>query len=252
MLLTVDIGNSAVGATVFRGKAPIHVLCFATPVPGAYRPWSSLSAMCQKFEIEAVMVSSVVPSLNRGLEEFLRKKGLFPRFLDHRTPLEITLAVDHPHEVGADRIADVVGALEFTSPPFLVIDSGTALTVDVVDAGFRYLGGVIAPGVEISIRCLAANAARLENIEFVVPVDPLGRNTADCIRAGVFYTHLGGLDYIVREFRNMVGKSATVIATGGAAELFNDRLHVIDRLIPDLIHHGLRRIHAGWMAVDRG
>lgn len=197
------------------------------------------------------MISSVVPCLNRGLELFLGEKGLTPRFLDHRTPLEITLAVDHPHEVGADRLADVVGALEFASPPFLVVDSGTALTVDVVDSKLHYLGGVIVPGVELSIRCLAANAARLENIDFAVPDTPLARNTADCIRAGVFYTHLGGLELILREFRHMVGENATVIATGGAAELFKDRLVAIDRLVPDLIHHGLRRIHEGWRVAEQ-
>ena len=246
MLLTLDIGNTAVEAMVFRGPDPSGSLRFPTPEPGEPSAWDPLIRDWPDPGICEVIVSSVVPGLNEPLaHRLLRDKGLTPRFIDHGTPLEIELAVNHPQEVGADRIADVVGALDFASPPFLVIDSGTALTVDVLDAQRRYLGGVIVPGVDLSIRCLATHAARLERVEFRVPDSPLGRNTADCIRAGVFFAHLGGIEYLVREYRGMVGEEAEVITTGGAMRLFRDRLTVVDQMVPDLIHRGLRRIHAG-------
>jgi len=246
MLLTLDIGNTAVGAAIFRESDLMKSLRFPTPDPVHATPWDPLLRNWPAPGINGVIVSSVVPALNENLAKLLeREKGLTPRFLNHDTPLEIELAVDYPHEVGADRIADVVGALDFTSPPCLVIDSGTALTVDVLDAGRRYLGGAIVPGVDISIRSLAVNAARLERVDFRIPDSPLGRNTADCIRAGVFFTHLGGIEYLVREYRGMIGGEATVIATGGAMREFRDRLPIVDLVVPDLIHHGLRRIHAG-------
>lgn len=246
MLLTIDIGNTSVGGMLFRDRVAVHSFRFATPGPGTSQPWSVLSQAWPGAAIGAAIVSSVVPELNDGLTRFLRDRGVNPRFLDHCTPLEIDLAVDDPAEVGADRIADAVGALEFASPPLLVIDSGTALTVDVVDADLRYLGGVIAPGAELSIRCLAAHAARLEPVDFKIPASPLASNTADCIRAGVYYTHLGGLKLLVKEYRRMVGEKAAVVATGGAAGLFRRDFSQITHFVPDLIHHGLRRIHENW------
>ena len=193
------------------------------------------------------MVSSVVPRVNEGLIRFLEEEmGITPRFLDHRVPLEITLDVDHPEEVGADRIADVMGALEFIQPPCLVIDSGTALTLDALDRERRYLGGVIIPGVEISIRALSRHTALLDEVDFKIPQSPMGRNTADCIRVGVYYSHLGGMELLIREYLRQLGPDTRIIATGGAIEYFRDRLSMIHRYEPDLVHHGLRRIHAHW------
>jgi len=250
--MTVDIGNTAVGIAVFDKNKLFHQRRFFTPSPADPHPWSELISHWPHPGVREVIVSSVVPPLNPGFARFLKEeRGVTPRFLDHESPLEVELAVDHPAEVGADRIADVVGALEFTAPPCLVIDSGTALTLDVLDADKRYLGGVIAPGVGISIRSLAKYTARLEEVDFRIPETPLARNTADCIRAGVFYTHLGGIDFLVGEYRRLVGENAAVIATGGAIELFRGRLEKVDHLVPDLIHHGLRRIHAGWIAAER-
>ena len=249
MILTVDIGNTAVGAALFQGGTLTSRLRFSTPLPGAEGPWISLKKWGLQKEIDAVMISSVVPRLDSDLLQFIKREtGLNPRFLDHRTPLEITLDIDHPEEVGADRIADVMGALEFVSPPCIVIDSGTALTLDVLDGDYRYCGGVIIPGVEISIRSLSRHAARLEKVEFTIPRSPLGRNTADCIRSGVYYSHLGGMELLIREYMRQLGPDTRIIATGGAIEYFRDRLKLIHRYEPDLVHHGLRRIHAQWSA----
>lgn len=247
MLLTVDIGNTAVGVALFNGKEKVSRYRFPTPSPGATPSWALLAEWAHSPEINEAMISSVVPWLDAGLKQFLeREKGITPRFVDHRTPLEISLDVDHPKEVGADRIADVVGALEFLDPPLLVIDSGTALTVDVLDRNLRYLGGAIIPGVEISIGALSRHAARLEQVEFRIPGSPLGRNTADCIRSGVYYSHLGGLELLIREYVKQLGPDTGIIATGGAIEHFRNKLSRIQHHEPDLIHHGLRRIHSHW------
>jgi type III pantothenate kinase len=198
----------------------------------------------QARRVTAAIVSSVVPRLDRPLGTAIRRAcGLRPVFLGPRTPTGIPLKIDRPSELGADRIADCAGALALFRPPLVVIDSGTAITFDLVNFRGEYCGGCILPGIGIAIQGLAEKTAKLKKISFSIPASPLGTRTADCIRAGVFYGTVGALQHLVNLYRELLGRGTTVVATGGLGRLFQGRVHGIDAFEPDLIFQGLRRIH---------
>ena len=244
MLLTVDVGNSSAAAAVFRLEVIVFRGRVPTPRtwPGRFPP-SLLPAALAK-QLTAAIVSSVVPRLDRGLSASLEKTcRLRPLFLTPRTNTGIPLKIDRPAELGADRIANCVGALTLFSPPLIVIDSGTAITFDLVNRSGEYCGGCIMPGIDIAIQCLAERAAKLRRVEFKIPPSALGRNTADSIRAGLFYGYIGALQHLISCYRRELGRGAKVVATGGLIRQFKDRVAGIDRYAPDLIFQGLRRIH---------
>lgn len=244
MLLTVDVGNSTAAAALFRGGKIVHRGRVPTPAAWTERHLAALLPAAQAGLVRAVIVSSVVPRLDRALAVAIRGAcSLRPVFLDHRTPTGIALRIDRPAQLGADRIADCAGALALFPPPLIVIDSGTATTFDLVDARGAYCGGCILPGVAIAIRSLAANTAKLEEIAFTVPRSPLGRNTADSIRAGIHFGMVGALQHLIALYRSELGRQAKVVATGGLIGQFRGQVIGIDAFEPDLIFLGLRRIH---------
>lgn len=194
-------------------------------------------------EISDIIVSSVVPfvdeSLARSIREFFKKEGYF---IDHKTPVGLNYKIDNPVELGADRIADSIGALYFYEPPFIVIDSGTATTFDVISRDMEYLGGCIFPGIELSINSLAQNAAKLGRIHFSAPDSIMGTSTETHIKAGIYYSYIGGLSYMIEEYKKIVGQDAKIIATGGLIKHFEGKIGGIDRFEPDLTYYGLKKI----------
>ena len=127
-------------------------------------------------------------------------------------------------------------------PPLIVIDSGTATTFDLLDAGGAYCGGCILPGIAIAIQSLADNTAKLKPVAFAVPRSAKGTNTADSIRAGVYFGYIGALRHLISLYREMLGPRSRVVATGGLLSHFKDSVPGIDACEPDLIFIGLRRI----------
>ncbi|MCP4217690.1 MAG: type III pantothenate kinase [bacterium] len=244
MLLAVDVGNTATGVAVFDGDTIVSKNKLGTPEDVTVTYLKSLIKKEYRDKITDVIVSSVVPfvddSLKEAVQKFFNKK---PVFIDHTTDTGLSLKIDIPSQLGADRLADSVGAMRFYEPPYLVLDSGTAITVDVINRDYEYLGGVIFPGIELSIRSLAGNTAKLNRIHFAVPDSILGTNTEDCIRAGIFYNYVGGFSYIIDQYKEMIGKDAKVIATGGLSKFFQGQIPSIDRFEPDLIYYGLKMIH---------
>jgi type III pantothenate kinase len=246
MLLAVDVGNTTTAAALFRGRAIVFRSRLATPRAWSRQHGALLLPAAQAARVTAVIVSSVVPRLDRPLAAALRRAcGLRPLFVDQRTPTGMALAIDRPAELGADRIADCAGALAFFPPPLIVIDSGTATTFDLVSASGAYCGGCILPGVGIAIQSLADHTAKLERVVFSVPRSPVGTNTADSIRAGIFFGYVGALQHLISCYRQELGRGTTVVATGGLVRHFRGRVAGIDAFRPDLIFHGLRRIHEG-------
>jgi type III pantothenate kinase len=244
MLLAVDVGNTVTAAAVFRGRTIVHRGRVPTPAAWAARHLPALLAAGVRGQVSAAVVSSVVPRLDRPLGEAIRRScSVRPVFIDHRTPTGIALRIDRPAQLGADRIADCAGALSLFPPPLIVIDSGTAITFDLVDAAGDYRGGCILPGVAIAIRSLAENTAKLKNIAFAVPRSPIGTNTADSIRAGIYYGTVGALQHLIARYREELGRGTRVVATGGLSRFFQGRVPGIDAFEPDLIFLGLRRIH---------
>lgn len=246
MLLTVDVGNTTTASALFRGSAVAFRSRLPTPRDWSRRHGRMLLPAAQAGRVSAVIVSSVVPRLDRALAAAIADAcGRKPVFLDWRTPTGIALEIDRPAELGADRIADCAGALALFPPPLVVIDSGTATTFDLVNAAGAYCGGCILPGIDISIRSLADHAAKLKRVAFSLPRSPVGTNTADGIRAGVFFGHVGALQHLIECYRRELGRGTKVVATGGLTRHFRGRVTGIDAYSPDLIFHGLRRIHEG-------
>lgn len=245
MRLTIDVGNTSTGIAVFDGEEIVSKNKLMTPDEISVTYLKSLIKKEHRKPVSYVIVSSVVPFVNQSLRESVLKfVGIEPVFIDYKVAGEtgLKLKIDTPPELGADRIADTIGAHFFYDPPFIVIDSGTATTFDVVSRDFEYLGGCIFPGVELSINCLAKNAAQLGRIHFSTPKSVMGTNTEDHIKAGIFYSNVGGISYLIKEYKKIVGEEAKVVATGGLVRYFKDKVEGIDRYEPDLIYYGLKKI----------
>jgi len=243
MLLTIDVGNTSTACAVFRGNAIVHHGSLPTPKKWAPRHFSVLLPAALAKKTSAVIISSVVPAVDRSLAANIKKQtGVRAIFLDHKTPTGIRLQIDKPYELGADRIADCAGALSLFPPPLIIIDSGTATTFDLLNARREYCGGCIFPGIGIAIKSLAENTAKLKTIAFAVPSSPVGTNTADSIRAGVYFGYIGALQHLIACYRKILGPKSTVVATGGLSRYFKGRVPGIDIFVLDLLFLGLKSI----------
>jgi type III pantothenate kinase len=244
VVLTVDVGNTSTGCAVFRDEAIVFRRHMPTPKKWPTGHLRGLVNDAWAAKLNAVIVSSVVPPLDKALAADCKKTfGLRPVFIDHRTPTGISLKIDKPSELGADRIADCLGALRFFSPPLIVVDSGTATTFDLLNKKNEYCGGSILPGINIAVKSLSENTAKLKNITFAVPASPIGTNTLNSIRAGIFYGYVGTLTHLIALYKRILGADSKVIATGGLIRYFKGRVPGIDRFEPDLLFYGLKSVH---------
>jgi type III pantothenate kinase len=154
----------------------------------------------------------------------------------------IPIRYDDPREVGPDRIANAVAAADRYGPPCIVVDFGTSTNFDVVSADAAYIGGVLAPGIEVSMDALFARAARLRKVDYVEPETVIGKNTVPSLQSGVVYGFAGQVDGIVQHIREELGTEALTVATGGLAELIAPHSTTIERVDPFLTLEGLRLV----------
>ncbi|MBN2346988.1 MAG: type III pantothenate kinase, partial [Candidatus Aminicenantes bacterium] len=229
---------------VFRESVIVARRRRPTPPAWGKSHLASLLPTAAAGKISAVIISSVVPRLDRALAAAVAKNcALRPHFVSHRSDSGIHLKIDRPAQLGADRIADCAGALSLFPPPLIVIDSGTATTFDLINRRGEYCGGCILPGLAIAARSLAESTAKLRPVALRAPRSPLGTNTADSIRAGIYFGHVGALRHLIACYRGMLGPRARVVATGGMLRCLKEEVPGIDAFEPDLIFHGLRCIH---------
>jgi type III pantothenate kinase len=192
--------------------------------------------------LSGIAVCSSVPSATAALRDMARRWFPVPFVvIEPGVRTGMPIFYDNPRDVGADRIANAVGALDLFEPPIIVVDLGTATTFDVVSAGGEYLGGAITPGVEVSMDALFANAAALRRVELVEPRHVIGKSTVESIQSGVIYGYAGLVDGLCRRIMDEVG-AASVIATGGLAGLICTQSAAIQHHEPWLTLHGLRLI----------
>ena len=244
MLLTIDVGNTTTGGAIFSEDRIISKNKLLTPQEITVLFLKSLVKKDCRGSISAVSVSSVVPFVDESLKRSVKELfGVEPFFTDYKTETGIRLKIDKPEEMGADRIADYIGALSIFPPPFIVVDSGTATTFDVINRENEYIGGSIFPGIELSIKSLAQNTAKLGMIKFGIPDSIIGTNTESSIRAGIYFNYIGGLSFMIKEYRKVIGEDAKVIATGGLTKYFAGKIPDIDLYEPDLIYLGLKKIY---------
>ena len=193
-------------------------------------------------QIRGGIISSVVPSVTNTVREAAEKfTGARMLVVGPGIKTGLVVKYDNPKLLGADRIVNAVAALHLYQPPLIVVDFGTATTYDAVSARGEYLGGVIAPGVEISLDALYTRAAALRRVELVEPRNVIGRTTVESIQAGALFGFAGQVDGICRRMADELG-SPTVVATGGLAEWIAPYTASIEQIEPWLTLHGLRLV----------
>jgi len=183
-----------------------------------------LESMLRRFGLDVeslgdIVAGSVVPSLNGTIKEAFASYGLKANFLGEDFPPPIPILYKNPEEVGMDRLANAIACRELYGTPAIVVDFGTAITFDIISPKGEYLGGIIAPGVEISLQGLFAATARLPRVEIAVPEEVIGRSTREAIRSGVVFGTVDLVEGLLERIGEEIG-SAIVVLTGGMGEFF--------------------------------
>ncbi|MCC8060161.1 MAG: type III pantothenate kinase [Clostridiales bacterium] len=170
----------------------------------------------QKSQVEGVIMSSVVPPLNATLSSAIKKIfGYRPKLVGSGMKTGLNILMDNPKTVGSDMIVDAVAALHDFPCPIIIIDMGTATTMSVIDKNGNYIGGVILPGLRVSLDTLSSKAAQLPSISLDIPSHVIGKNTIDCMRSGIMYGNAGIIDGIIDRMEEEIGQKASIVATGG-------------------------------------
>ncbi len=194
--------------------------------------------------IEGTIISSVVPPIMYSLTHAVRKYiGTEPIIVKSSSKMGLTIKVDNPKEVGADRLVNAVAAIKKYKAPLIIVDFGTATTFCTINKDKEYLGGVILPGVKISLNALVEKTAKLPRIEIAKPESIIGTNTVSSMQAGMYYGYAGSVDNIVTKIKEELGEDATVIATGGLARMIAKEAKTIDTIDSELTLEGLKIIY---------
>jgi type III pantothenate kinase len=250
MLLVVDVGNTQTHFGTFRDGELVEHWRFATvrestadELGAALRNLLELRGVGMA-DLEASIVSSTVPQLGPEWSEMAE------RYLSHEMVVVgpgirtgMALRYDNPREIGADRLVNAVAAYDKVGGACIVVDFGTAITYDPVSAEGEYLGGIISPGVEISMEALTSRAAKLPRIDLGPPRSLIGKSTVDAIRSGIVYGFAGQVDGIVTRLHEELGDEAHTIATGGLAEHIVPFCDTVDEIDDLLTLKGLKLLH---------
>ena len=247
MLLALDVGNTQTHIGLFDGERLVESFRLATDRDAtADRLASELASLLAlrehaMREIDGVIVSSVVPKLGHEYEQLsVRYFAGALQVVGPGLKTGMPIRIDNPHEVGADRVVNAVAAYDRFGGACISVDFGTTINYDVVSARGEYLGGVIAPGVEISLEALSQRAERLFKVDLVEPQQTIGKNTQAAVLAGTVYGFAGQVDAIVSRIRAELADDAVVVATGGLAGPIVPHCDQIDEVDDLLTLTGLR------------
>ena len=250
MLLVVDVGNTQTHFGTFRGTDLVEHWRFATvrdstadELGAALANLLALRGLAFT-DLDSSIVSSTVPQLGPAWAD------VATRYLGHDMPIVgpglrtgMPIRMENPREVGADRLVNAIAAFDRLGGPCIVVDFGTAITYDAISADGEYIGGIISPGVEISMEALTERAAKLPKIDLGEPRMLIGKSTVDAIRSGIIYGFAGQVDGIVARMRAELGPDTQAIATGGLAHVVVPHTDAIDEVDDLLTLTGLRLIH---------
>jgi type III pantothenate kinase len=248
MLLCIDVGNSHIYGGVFSNNEIILRFRLTSKVStsdeyGIFLKQVLKENECAIEHIQKIAICSVVPQLDYSLRAACIKYfSVDPFFLQSGVRTGLNIKYRQPSEVGADRIANAIAAIQsHPQQNLIIIDFGTATTFCVVTAEKAYLGGVILPGIRLSVDALSRNTAKLPLVEIVKAEQVIGRSTIDSIQSGVFFGAIGACQELIRRIKAEAfpGQTVHVLATGGFASLF-DKQGIYDELQPDLVLQGIR------------
>ena len=264
MLLTIDIGNTAVTLGVFydepaaeidtNGAGPqqrlVNTLRIATDSRRLADEYGILIKNLLEFrgiapsDITAACICSVVPPLTGLFEELCRRYfGVAPLLVNSDIDLGMPVRYDNPRDVGADRIVDAVAAVRLYGTPAIVVDLGTATVLDAVSRDGEYLGGAITPGINLSADALYQNTSLLRRVELVAPSTAVGRNTTAALQSGIVLGYAGLVTTMVERFKAEIGHDAKVVGTGGLVTVIADHAPVFDAINQELTLVGLDLIY---------
>lgn len=250
MVLAVDIGNTNIVVGCFDDSGMKMLGRLATDRRATELEYTVQLRNLMKLngmtpgQMEGAVLCSVVPavgaSMKLALEPFVGRNivAVGPGI---KTGLKIN--IDNPGALGADRVADAVAAVSEYPLPLITVDMGTATTVGVVDETATFIGGMIVPGVMVSLNALSGGTSQLPHISLEPPKEPIGRNTVDCMRSGIVYHNAAGVDGMIRRIEAQLGKKCTVVVTGGLAGAITP--YCTHEMIydPDLLLKGLMVIY---------
>ena len=256
MLLAIDVGNTNTVLGIFDKSQLVRSWRVKTdPRDTADELWLLYRSLIDGHEISGLAVCSTVPSILRELRVMITRY-----FADHDctiiepgTKTGVPLLVDNPREIGADRIVNTLAAHELygAAGPCIVVDFGTSTNLDVVSPKGEFLGGALAPGIEISVEALASRAAQLRKVELIRPKSVIGKNTVEALQSGTIFGFAGQVDGLVNRIIDELEVlypdtgDVSVIATGGLAPLLLGIAETIDFHEEDLTLIGLRLVHEG-------
>jgi type III pantothenate kinase len=246
MLLTIDVGNTNTVIGCFEGEHLVESWRIKTDARATADEFALLlrGLLADEPSPSGVVACSTVPAVLHEL------RGVFERYyrdvpaviVEPGVRTGVPILYDNPREVGADRIVNALAAYHLHGGPAIVVDFGTSTNFDVVSARGEFLGGALAPGIEISVDALAARAARLLKVELVRPRSVIGKSTVEALQSGIIYGFAGQIDGLVRRISAELESEPVVIATGGLAALVLDESDTITEHEPDLTLIGLRLV----------
>ena len=254
MLLAVDLGNTNVVFALVEGnaiKARWRIATDPRRTADEYAVWLNQLLQLEGYaraDIEAVIISTVVPRALHNLEVLAEKYFGGTPLIAGRAPVEwgMALDVDEPQNLGADRAVNAIAAHALHEGDLIVVDFGTATTFDVVDYRGAYKGGIIAPGINLSLDALVSAAAQLPRIAIAAPKDNMsviGRNTVDQMTIGIYWGYIAMMEGLVARLKAEIGRPAKVVTTGGLAVLFEQHTGIFDAIEPDLTIQGLAMMY---------
>lgn len=250
MLLTVDIGNTQTAMGLFEGSDLVaHWAVTTRAQDTADEVQLMLAGQFDLHDIDPaacddVVIASVVPALTEcWAAAACRITGKAPIVVGPGIKTGLAMRYDNPAEVGADRVADALAAIELEGAPVTVVDLGTTTNIEVIDEDGRFLGGIIAPGMGTGAEAMFSFAARLPQVDISEPDHVIGTNTVDAMHSGIVYGEVARIDGLVRAIFDELGYETPVIATGGFSGMISELSQTITRREPRLTLLGLRLVH---------
>lgn len=250
MLLAIDVGNTNIVAALYDDNGLKRSWRMATDINKASDEYGILltqflsNVNVKAEDIEDVMIASVVPTVMHSLTNAVKRYlSCTPMVVGPGIKTGMNIRMDNPRELGADRIVNAVAAIHKYAPPLVIVDFGTATTFCAVDKNRSYVGGVIVAGIKISMDALFEKTAKLPKVEIVTPQSAIGKNTVHSIQSGAVFGHAAQADGIIRRIKAELGGEATVIATGGLANIIAKESEEIDIVDSMLTLDGLKILY---------
>jgi type III pantothenate kinase len=254
MLLTIDVGNTNTVLGIFDGEEMVRSWRVKTdPRDTADELWLQYRSLIEGYDVTGLAICSTVPAILREIRGMIKSyfSHILTTIVEPGVKTGVPLLVDNPKEIGADRIVNTLAAhsLYGKGGPAIVVDFGTSTNFDVVSPKGEFLGGALAPGIEISVEALAARAAQLRKVELIRPKSVIGKNTVEALQSGTIFGFAGQVDGLVNRIIDELEilypdlESTCVIATGGLAPLVVGISETIDFFEPNLTLIGLRLVH---------